>query len=41
MDKFYKAKELALVIQYKGATSPRVRAWRDAMLKALESKNAK
>lgn len=35
MDKFHRAKELAIIIQYKGATSPRVRAWRDAMLKAL------
>lgn len=35
MDRFNSAKEIALVIKYKGATSPRVRAWRDAMLKAL------
>lgn len=41
MDKFYKAKELALIIQYKGATSPRVRAWRDAMLEALKKGEAK
>jgi hypothetical protein len=36
MDKFAKAKELAYIISIKGKTPARVRAWRDAMLKALE-----
>ena len=41
MDKFYKAKEIAYIISIKGATSPRVRAWRDAMLEALKKDEAK
>jgi hypothetical protein len=41
MDKFAKAKELAYIISIKGKTPARVRAWRDAMLLALEKSNAK
>jgi hypothetical protein len=41
MDKFAKAKELAYIISIKGKTPARVRAWRDAMLLALEKSNAR